>query len=360
MKYFLLILLFVAFGYADQVIFKDGRVRNGQTILISGDVVTVEVLDIRNGQLKNSTFPRASIDKIVDESGVVLFEKGRLKVTSFKPYYNPFYSNWEDLRMYVTGQKDSLVLKSGKTVTGRIVSVNRDELFILPAASGKNRKKNSLRLWLSDIRSVNGYPVIVAPDSKPLRKEPMEVFPVMTANAGLSFLSTTFTDFGSDYRLAVGDNDLPADLMLSDRYLALELSSYLLFNQYLSLGVTGDIVFSREGTSYQLAWLSARYTFVPGNSRLWLEGSYGATALSHTLKSQNYEYLIDANTLGPGIGLGLDHGRWGDWGVSVAAHYFFFGRQAVSVDFLDTPVAAPELNFNMFRLSIALQLGGSL
>ncbi len=360
MKIFLFILLFTAFGLADQIVFKDGRVRHGQTILISGGVVTVEMLDSRDGQLRNATFPREAIDKIVDESGVVLFEKGWRKVVSFKEYYNPFYSNWEDLRLRVTGQRDSLLLRSGKTVAGRVVSVNRDELFILVAGRQKKRKTSSLRLLLSDIRSVNGYPVIVVPDSKPLRMEPMEVFPVMTANIGLSFLNTTFTDFGADYRLAVGDEDLPTDLMLSDRYLALELSSYLLFDESFSLGLTGNIVFSREGTSYQLAWLSGRYTLTTGNSRLWLEGSLGATSLSHTLKSQSYEYFIDVNTLGPGIGLGMDQGRFGDWGVSVAAHYFFFGRQAVSVDFLDTPTTAPELDFNMFRLSIAVQLGGSL
>ncbi len=360
MKIFLFTLLLIAFGLADQIVFKDGRVRHGQTILITGDVITVEMLDLRSGRLQNSTFPRNAIDKIVDESGVLLFEKGWRKVVTLKPYYNPFYSNWEALRLRVTGQRDSLVLKSGKTVTGRVVSVNRDELFVLVAARDKELKASSLRLLLSDIRSVNGYPVVVVPDSRPLRKEPMEVFPVMTANIGLSFLNTTFTDFGSDYRLAVGDEDLPTDLMLNDRYLALELSSYLLFNESFSLGVTGNIVFSREGTSYQLAWLSGRYTLTTGKSRLWLEGSLGATSLSHTLKSGSYEYLIDVNTLGPGIGLGMDQGRFGDWGVAIAAHYFFFGRQAVSVDFLDTPTTVPELDFNMFRLSIAVQLGGSL
>ncbi|MEZ4764868.1 MAG: hypothetical protein R3C26_17330 [Calditrichia bacterium] len=96
---FILGILFisVAFVYGDVLTLKNGQKHAGQLILVTETTVIFEHRSHKYTLTHNSTFPVDSVEKVADESGVVLFKNGIQQVISLRKYYyetSPFIASY--------------------------------------------------------------------------------------------------------------------------------------------------------------------------------------------------------------------------------------------------------------------------
>ncbi len=357
MRFILILLFYIAAAVGDTVYFKDGRTTYGQTLLISSKYITLEVFNPKTGELTDVSYPRNAIDKIIDESYLTLYRDNTILHKDLKPFYIPYTSNWEYIRTAVNGKRDSLVLKNGAVLKGRIADINSKNVFILQPGNNNHKKEISRRLHLSDVKSINGRAVIFRTSAPRFKK--YATYPAILVNTGFAFNNARINTFTEAYVSSITDDPELTSFHIPHYLVGIVVTTDILFTAHWGMGMGWHYSQPGQDNSFQLNWLNVKYFLGSGN-RFWV--ATGVTAASLTLKqsTKNYNYFIDADNIGAGAGIGLDMGNIGDWSVSFAMRYFYFKDQNVAIPFIDATTAEPRLNLSALQFSIALQMGGRL
>lgn len=84
------LLLFSLFllGHGDTIVLKNGEMIQGQLIKVSGTMIIVEKFSRDISHIVNVSIPAADVEKIIDESGFLLFSQNKLQASSLIPYYH--------------------------------------------------------------------------------------------------------------------------------------------------------------------------------------------------------------------------------------------------------------------------------
>ncbi|RMH65440.1 MAG: hypothetical protein D6677_02565 [Calditrichaeota bacterium] len=358
MKSLLFIFILCATLLADTVLFKDGKKLIGQTLLISSRFITLETFDSQNGKLKDVSFPIQSIDLIRDETGVLLFKDNKKQVPDLSMYYIPYDGNWELLRMAITGRRDSIALKDGRSVIGRAVSVNRNNIFVLRPSPDKEGKEETIRILLDNVKSVNRMPVVRPGNVLPKK---ISLFPALLVNVGFNMTHADLSRFIGEYKARVTDDPDIYAYNLSDTNPGYYLSSIFLFNARWGMEMGVQMSALKGNSSMQMEWLAGKYFWGDSEAKgFWVMAGVGFISFNSLFSTNDYKYVIDARDVGPALGMGLDLGAIGDWSVSLGAHYFVFRDKEVKISFPIEQANNPRLNLSMFMLHIAFQMGGRL
>jgi len=365
----LVILLVLSNLSADTIELKNDSTFSGQLLKVTPDYLIVELLSEKSLKIQNITIPQSEVDRVFDETGKILYEKGEQKVASLGTYY---ISNLNSSKYHLSrflkkkdpAQLDTIHSTTGQKALGYVVEVRDANLVIRKAITTEVKERQYFVVPLSKIKRINSYVIQREDIPEPQRiVRRRAAYPQWTFEVGYSIAKTHFSDISEIIQdfYALGNINLTAPA-ISDEQKGLNLSLALWFSQYIGFQLGGFSNFSQDGFGLKLWNAELKFALPVELIRPWIAVGYGFQHIKFEKKDINYRMedggilrwiKHDEKSSGIAYGVGFDVGKESGAGLFVNFYYMPFEKFKVTGE--GTSEIAREIDFSLTLLSLGFR-----
>jgi len=331
---------------ADTIYLKDNNIFNGQLIKITPSVIIIEIYKDSGNTIHNISINRTDIDKIIDESEIILFEKNTQLKSELEKYYHPITSLITLLRKEPNSNiMDTLYVIPGSYKIGFIKKISPISLILEIHHKTDTIKVIQSKVGYFFIQKINGIDIRNF-RNKTLKKElkRTDTYPTIAFEFGggvaftqLANLKNVFQNFYNSEELSTRAQDTQS------AYVGWQFSLLLKFTRNTAIGAMGQLSFTSEEERYRLFLGELRQYSHFNNLRFWAGGGYGFISV----KVDNTSALWEVASNGPALGLGCEIGSDTNIGLFAILRYLHFGKK--QTDDLGTT------NLSAFVLSLGMR-----
>jgi len=308
-----LCLLFSDICFGDIILLKDDTIMDGQLIRVSLTEIMIEVYKEKGTKIYNISLKRIQVERIIDESGIVLFEKNKQVQPDLSIYYRPLCGFIASLRNDPDSQiMDSLYLEYGKRAHGFIKQISVYTIFIeVPTGNGMSKYKK-IQIPFDHIWKINGISIrefrdkINATDLKTAA-----VYPQIAFELGLNVSRTHLNDLKYLFQkfydtIEASGSNRAGDIKSS--YIGIQLSLILKFSRSVGLGATGHGNFASGENHFRIFLSELRYYFNISAVKPWIAFGYSWQSVKQIVDPAIFEGKSQGISLGIGFEIGAETG----------------------------------------------------
>ena len=268
---------------------NDGQEINAYVIQIARDHLLVRFPGSKKepSVLYNQTLIFTEVNRIVDQSGTILFQDKRVRVSNLEDYY---------FRPARALKPVNIKLNNGQEIIAYVIQISTDHLLVrLP---GSKKKQNISKDTISEIN--NGTMEVFQWQWRGYESERVFDYPHVLVEIGYTRLSTNM----SALQTSIGAT------FAEDTYGAINLGLLLAINPYLSAGFTGHFLLDfgtgqsdeNDSDAYRLALFELRFGWPFELIKPWI-GISGASQSIVLFPNPSYKWKSQSWGIGYGIGL---------------------------------------------------------
>jgi hypothetical protein len=373
----LAILLLVIRLPADEIRLTNGRVLYGQVVRSFGDRVLIQMEPEPGKFPYNRVIPKQDIDKIIDESGLILFENQQwntMDLTSFFPEKKP------DLKsLFVTNTLDTIYSTKGIFIVGKIIDVEEEYFVIKPTKQFLQTSQSTspfIRIYKENIRKI-----VTAQGEVKYRKQwnwfkshPTIYYPAWMLEVSATLIQHNLNNLPEVWREIYqrAPSPLPWEPYpptVAQEFKFIELSAHFRIHPRFSLGVFTRVV---GDTNIYLGGFCARGWHHMGVFHPFLEAGIAIAHIQYKVK-YGQDFMLpnsrgwlesitwSASPIAPYLGIGASLKKPGAVGLYVLIRYLPFGEKTtlfLSPAHVEFPKQSKgKLNLSMITATLGLQLG---
>jgi hypothetical protein len=215
--------------------------------------------------------------------------------------------------IYDSSLMDSVELKGGRILLGRIVSCTKDSLIYLQIYNPDKHDFSNygLRIPFSKIVRINGEPIEDLP-GVPEKKFPERflLYPRIVFEIGVGHVQTPFdklTDLMEHAAAAEGIEIPPLRHDIQSSFFGIYITLGLRFSDRISLNAGGIVISERDKHEVCTFEAALRYFIISSRINLWISAGYAMQSLESTGSlTGGYEYTWSAASSGYLLGTGLE------------------------------------------------------
>ncbi len=328
----MLIITSVAPAIADIIVLNDSTVVYGELLYVSKKGIIVEFVSSEDNAFYDQSLLFTDVNRIVDQSGTILFQDRRVRVSNLEEYYFRPASSLKPV---------NIKLINGQEIVAYVIQISTDHLLVqLPDSK---RKENISKDTISEI---NNRPVeIFQWQWDGYESERVLDYPHVVVEIGYAKLSTHI----SALRGSIGAT------FAEDAYGAIHLGLLMAINRYLSAGIIGHFLLDfgtgqsdeDDSDAYRLGLFELRVGWPFERVKPWLGISGAAQSI---VLFPNSEYKWKSQSWGVGYGIGLEYCLTDFVHVNGAVRYIAISEKNV------TPESDHKIDLSNTILCISVQL----
>jgi len=359
-KFLLLILLsfsLIKASFADVIYLKGNKQLFGQVMAINQNEIILEVISAADNVLEVRAFPLSPVQKIIDESGTILYQNEKARYSNLNSFYSLMETNWEELKFKtVAADTQHIIYRSGKTEQVKIVSITSDYVFL--DTEDPDPKDHTInKLPLRNITSINGINVLLTNFNIPKRYLLSETkYPLYQVQIGFDYVTTQYSELQSLFQEFYDQNMInKLAAKRSDNYPGIFVKFELYMKPYLALGLSGQYYKGQKINTLNLTMVDIKYLYRTSLLHPWLSVGYAGHEFSsrETMADALYEWHNSSNALC--LGAGINTGKELGLGFNFAVYYIPFGKGKTKIDIDNLDVTSEkEINFSMLKISFGM------
>ena len=357
--YLLLIIAFILNNSlpADTIFLQSDKNIFGQLMAINKQEIILEVISTDDYALEIKAFPKHFVDKIVDESGTILYENSKSKFENFNSFYSLMQNNWEELKhKTLTSEKHIISRPSQKKEKVKMVSITEKYIFI----ETKNPDSEELtinKIPLREILAIND--IVVLHTNFEIAKRILlseTKYPLYQVQIGYDYVNSNYSKLKLLFDDFYNQNNFSKTAAKRlDTYPGIFVKFEIYLKSCLSLGLNGQYYKGEKINALALTMIDIKYIFRTSLLHPWISLVYAGQEFSssETADGNKYKWHNSANTLG--LGLGVNSGKELGIGFNLSVYYLPFGKgkTEIRVDDLDE-ASSREIDFSLIKVSLGM------
>jgi len=353
----LISLISIKSSFADTIYLRGEKNIFGQVMAINENEIILEVISAEDRALEIQTFPISLVEKIIDESGTILYEDKQQKYKSLNSFYSLMENNWEELKYKTLASKKHIITRlSLEKEKVKIVSITNEYIF----HEFKNPDSEDLiinKIPLKDIQAINDIPVLLTNFEIAKRILLSETkYPLYQVQVGYDYVNSAYSELQSLFQDFYDQNGInKAAAKRLDTYPGIFMKFEMYLKSYLSLGLSIQYYKDEKINALALTMVDVKYIYRTSFFHPWISLGYAGQEFSssETVDRVKYEWHNSANTLC--LGMGINTGKETGLGLNLSAYFLPFGKgkTEIRVDNLDES-SSRKIDFSLLKISLGM------
>jgi hypothetical protein len=355
---FVFLLSIITRATADVIFLKGNKNIFGQVMAITKNDIILEVISPEDFALEIETFPLNPVEKVIDESGTVLYENKQAKFADLNPYYSLMENNWEELKFKTLDSEQHVITyRSSEKKTARIISITEQYIFTQrrnPDSTDLTVEKIPVKniLAINNVRVIHtnfniAKRILLSPDTK---------YPLYQVQIGYDYVQSYYSEVQLLFQDFFDGNsiDKKAKKRL-DGYPGIFMKFEMYLQPYLSLGLSLQYYKEEKINALALTMVDVKYVYRTSLFHPWLSLGFAGQQLSssETVADITYDWHNSESTIA--LGAGLNSGKELGIGFNFSVYYMPFGRGKTKINVVDLQsTSSREIDFSLIKISFGM------
>lgn len=350
-------LLFIKFLPADVIHLKDDRFIFGQALAVNNREAIIETISNVDGVLEISAVSIDKIAKIVDESGILLFDKENPVSKNLNSYYSLMENNWEELKFkLIPAANHKIVLNTGEEVNTKIVSITSE--FVFTEKQQKDSVKITIhKISMNNILKINGLNIKHTNLDIPKRIILQEIkFPVYSLSVGPDYVLSNYSSLRALFQDFYEQNEITnrAGKRL-DNYTGIYFNFEFYLKPYLAFGLSAQYYFDEKINALALTLVDVKYVYRTSSIHPWLSIGFAGQSFKSSEIADGTKYSWSTSKSSICLGSGFISGKILGFGIDFSVYYMPFGKGQTKIK-IDGPdqLLAREIDYSLIKISLGM------